>query len=198
MHRGHTRDRLIEAALELFWERSFHATGVDELCIRADARKGSFYHFFASKTDLAVAAVERRWATTRADVFEVIARSDSLGLGRLRRLLDAIVEQQARAVFTNHVVLGSPFGNLGQETSHRDERLRRVVLSVFDEQCLFIQSWLDEAVSLGEVPEGDTLGRARNILALLEGALLLAKIADDVDLFRVVGGAVPLLAEGRS
>ncbi|MDH4065137.1 MAG: TetR/AcrR family transcriptional regulator, partial [Acidobacteriota bacterium] len=183
-------------AVDLLWSRSYHATGVDELCARADARKGSFYHFFPSKTDLAIAAVEARWAATRADTFEVIAQSGPPGLDRLQRLSHALAEHQARGSQANHAVLGSPFGGLGQETAHQDERLRRSLETVFDEQCRFIETWLDQAVAAGEIGVGDNGQRARCILALLEGALLLSKIADEVDVFRAIAASAPRLAGG--
>ncbi|MCC7243760.1 MAG: TetR/AcrR family transcriptional regulator [Acidobacteria bacterium] len=196
MDRLPTRDRLIETAMELFWERSFHATGVDELCARADARKGSFYHFFSSKTDLAVAAVAASWAAARTHVFDLVSQSGPPGLDRLRRLVQCFEEQQTRAVATHHVVLGSPFGGLAQETAHQDERLRRAVQVVFHEQCGVIEGWLDEAVVSGEIPSGSNAQRARNIVALLEGALLMAKVSDEIDVFRSIAVSIDRLTFG--
>ena len=42
---ANTRERLLDAASQLIWERGFQGTSVDDLCQRAKARKGSFYHF---------------------------------------------------------------------------------------------------------------------------------------------------------
>ena len=47
-----TRERLIEAARHLFWERGYAATGLAEILARAGANSGSFYHFFESKDAL--------------------------------------------------------------------------------------------------------------------------------------------------
>jgi TetR/AcrR family transcriptional regulator, transcriptional repressor for nem operon len=44
-----TRERIIEAARVLFWEKGYAATGLAELLARAGANSGSFYHFFDSK-----------------------------------------------------------------------------------------------------------------------------------------------------
>ena len=44
-----TRQRIIEAARDLFWEKGYTATGLAELLQRANANSGSFYHFFESK-----------------------------------------------------------------------------------------------------------------------------------------------------
>src|SRR5579864_1819455 len=51
-HSMPTRDRLVEAARYLFWEKGYAATGLAELLARAEANSGSFYHFFESKDAL--------------------------------------------------------------------------------------------------------------------------------------------------
>src|SRR5580693_1863441 len=47
-----TRQRIVEAARFLFWEKGYAATGLAELLARAEANSGSFYHFFESKDAL--------------------------------------------------------------------------------------------------------------------------------------------------
>ena len=56
-----SKHRLIEAAAQVLHQRSYGSVGVDELCARAGVRKGSFYHFFESKRDLTLAAIEANW-----------------------------------------------------------------------------------------------------------------------------------------
>src|SRR3954467_1178953 len=55
---NNTRDRLLEAARYLFWEKGYAATGMAEILARAQANSGSFYHFFASKEALLLAVLE--------------------------------------------------------------------------------------------------------------------------------------------
>ncbi|MCW2286501.1 AcrR family transcriptional regulator, partial [Rhodoblastus acidophilus] len=61
-----TKRRLIAAALELIWRSSYGSVSVDDICKAADVRKGSFYHFFPSKADLAVAAMDHADKELRA------------------------------------------------------------------------------------------------------------------------------------
>ena len=56
------KERLTEAAMGLIWENSYGATSVDAICERAGAKKGSFYYFFKSKSELAAAALEGDWS----------------------------------------------------------------------------------------------------------------------------------------
>jgi TetR/AcrR family transcriptional repressor of nem operon len=55
------RERLMNAAQDLIWENSYGSTTVDAICDRANVKKGSFYHFFDSKSDLAVQAIDTYW-----------------------------------------------------------------------------------------------------------------------------------------
>lgn len=192
-----TRDRLIRSAARLLWERSYQATGVDDLCEDANARKGSFYHFFPSKLDLAIAAVEASWAETRSTVMEPVFRSEPSGLAQLRLLVERVDEVQREVQRTAGAYLGCPFGGLGQEMAHREERLRAAVKVTFDGHCEFMQGALERAVAKGEIPPGDLRRRARNLFAIFEGALLLAKVARDPAVFRaiVAPSILPLAAD---
>src|SRR5579872_2539219 len=63
--RADTRERIVEAARYLFWEKGYAATGLSELLARAGANSGSFYHFFDSKD-----AVLRTVLETYRDLLE--------------------------------------------------------------------------------------------------------------------------------
>ncbi|MVF25031.1 TetR/AcrR family transcriptional regulator [Methylocaldum sp. BRCS4] len=189
-----TRDRLLQTAAALMWERSFQATGVDELCQRANAKKGSFYHFFPSKSDLAVAAMESFWEHARAGIFEPVFSGSESGLTQLRELIERIHELQVQVSAEKGGVLGCPFGNLGQEMARQDEKIREALQKIFDSHCQFIEAALVRAEQAGEIPAGDNRQRAKNIFALLEGALLLAKVANDPQIFRRVISAVTVVA----
>lgn len=191
-----TRDRLVQAAAQMLWERGYQSASVEDLCARAGARKGSFYHFFPSKSDLAIAALEFNWDVTRTRVFEPIIAAGQSGLDNLRALVDRVADIQRRALVARERVPGCPFGNLGQETAHQDERLRRVVQRIFDAHCTQIEAWLNQAERLGEIPPGDNRQRARHVFALLEGALLVAKVANDANVFREIASSIPLVAGG--
>jgi len=55
-----TRERILFAALELFYEHGFHAVGVDRIIARVGVTKTTFYNHFESKDDLAVEAIRMR------------------------------------------------------------------------------------------------------------------------------------------
>ena len=58
MHSPHeSKAKLLDATLKLVREKGYNATTVDEICAEAGLTKGSFFHHFAGKDDLGLAAV---------------------------------------------------------------------------------------------------------------------------------------------
>jgi TetR/AcrR family transcriptional repressor of nem operon len=54
-----SKTRLLDAALRLIRTKGYEATSVDDVCESAGLTKGSFFHHFGSKEELAVAAAQR-------------------------------------------------------------------------------------------------------------------------------------------
>ena len=77
------KERLMDAAMDLIWENSYGATSVDAICDRAGAKKGSFYYFFKSKSELAAAALEDCWNKKKSgNGFDFFADGSTAGAVR--------------------------------------------------------------------------------------------------------------------
>lgn len=63
-----SRELILEAATELIRTNGYTSTTVDDLCEKAGVSKGTFFHNFASKEDLAVAAAHR-WSEITSAFF---------------------------------------------------------------------------------------------------------------------------------
>jgi len=57
-----TRERLLDAALEVFSRRGFYAASVDEIAAEAGYSKGAIYSNFFNKEELFLALIDRRFA----------------------------------------------------------------------------------------------------------------------------------------
>lgn len=62
------RDKLLDAALNLLRAKGYTATTLDDLCAAAGVTKGAFFHHFASKEALAVAAAQH-WSEVTGGLF---------------------------------------------------------------------------------------------------------------------------------
>ena len=60
MQTSDTRENLIAAGLDLFYQQGFHATGLDQILAEVGTTKTTFYKYFESKDELALACIRRR------------------------------------------------------------------------------------------------------------------------------------------
>jgi len=67
------KERLMDAALDLIWEESYGGVTIDDICKRANVKKGSFYYFFDSKADLAEVAIEEAWQKKRPELDSIFS-----------------------------------------------------------------------------------------------------------------------------
>ncbi|WP_303904495.1 TetR/AcrR family transcriptional regulator [Thiohalomonas denitrificans] len=182
-----TKDRLVEAAIDLIYARSFGSVGVQEICVRAKVQKGSFYHFFRSKRELALAAIDVLWQRLQAQVFDPAFADDVPPLERIERFFVYSAEfQRAQARVAGHV-LGCPFGNLALEMSTQDDVLRDRLDALFRAAERHIEKALEAARADGSASRVDPPSAARAVFAYMEGALLMAKTRNDPEAVVTLG-----------
>ncbi|MEP6987138.1 MAG: TetR/AcrR family transcriptional regulator [Chloroflexota bacterium] len=175
-----TRERLIESAIDLVLTSGYQAVGVKEICQHAQVQKGSFYHFFPSKRDLIIEALNRQWARHTQLLLDPVFNESIPPLDRIVKMFEVTSAHQAHLQKTYGRVFGCPFGNLAQELSTHDEPLREKLTLIFHEWTAYIESALLEAVTLGELSTNVPLGEtAQSVLAYLEGLMLMAKTYND-------------------
>lgn len=188
-----TRSRILATARELFHRRSYADVGIKQICDSARVQKGSFYYFFASKRDLALAVIDDM-ADDWAHGF--VAEAFDPGLPPLERLdymVDAAYYWQKAAKDVEGRVRGCLFGNLALEVSTREEVLRAKLMAVFNKTKERFRQTLEEAVAAGALAPLDTGRTAAAMLAYLEGIILLAKAQNDPDVILALGPAMKTL-----
>lgn len=187
------KERLTDAALEVMWENSYGATSVDAICERANVKKGSFYYFFESKSELAAAALEADWQKHQADLD--CAFSPSLPpLERLSCYLSGCYDFMAKIKAKYGAVLGCPIFTLGCEISTTDEVLRNKIQELLDRKLSYFESTIRDAHAKGLIDAPDAHAKARALFAFVEGTLSQARIANDLEVLRQLpSGALAML-----
>ena len=114
-----TKSKLIATATELIWRNSYHAVSVDGICAEAGVKKGSFYHFFPSKSDLALATIDAGLEHIKADYDDIFSPARPAS-ERFDRLVDHLIEMQQEKLALHGYVCGCPLATLGSELAPED------------------------------------------------------------------------------
>jgi TetR/AcrR family transcriptional regulator, transcriptional repressor for nem operon len=174
------RQRLIEAARDVIYAHSYEAVSVDELCAAAGVNKSSFYHFFSSKQELVLVALESQWRWFEEAILRPTFSDHLPPQERIVRFFDLVLEQQQVQKQSGGHMRGCPIGNLTLEMSTQDELIRARVEQFFREWLRYFERMLGEAKEQGSVPAPlDTEVTAQALLAYFEGVVLLAKGCND-------------------
>jgi TetR/AcrR family transcriptional regulator, transcriptional repressor for nem operon len=177
------KERLTDAALDLIWHNSYGATSVDAICERAGAKKGSFYYFFKSKSELAAAALEADWNKRKADMDNMFSPTVP-PLERLDRYFDYVHDRLAEIQKTCGSILGCPLLNIGSEVSTQDQVVRDTVDRILDSKINYFVSAIRDAHAQGLIEAPDPEAKAKMLFACYHGTLTQARIQNDVELLR--------------
>src|SRR5690349_8571624 len=86
-----TRDRLLQAAMEVFAARGYHGTTVDDIVSASATSKGAFYHYFSSKQDVFLTLMDTLAGLVEAGAEAAIA-GEPTGLGKVEGALTVVLE----------------------------------------------------------------------------------------------------------
>jgi TetR/AcrR family transcriptional repressor of nem operon len=185
---------LIETAMELIYTRGYTAVGVQEICMRAQVNKGSFYYFFPSKRALALAVIEAYGQRTQALWEEVLTTTQGSLVERLQRVFERTYDTHQALMQISGQLYGCPIGNLALELSCQDDDLRQQLHETFTAWTEAIERVLRQAVTAGDLPTIDTTIAAQTVVAYFEGTMMLAKTQNDPRvLMRLAQGVMHLI-----
>lgn len=167
---GDTRQRLVEAATNLFWEKGYAATGLSEVLKEAGARAGSLYHFFPTKELLLLAVLDHH----KVILETVILRAGDAETDPVKRVM-SILDFYRQFMQRTQCALGCPIANLAAEVSDTYPAARDKAAALFDT----FRRGVAEALASGR----SGLGAARAaelsamVVAMLHGGLLQSRAA---------------------
>lgn len=164
-----TRDALLAATRELLWERGYEATSPNQILERSGVGKGSLYHHFRNKKELARAALEQIEAML-TDTFDRLFDADLPVAERIERGLAGCRD----------VLKGCPLGRMAGDPAIADDELREPAARYFDHLQRRITGALQEAGDSGEIRlPADPAGIATALIASLQGGYVLSRLQND-------------------
>src|SRR4030095_14551927 len=144
------KERLTDAAMDLIWHNSYGATSVAAICERAGAKKGSFYYFFKSKSELAAAALEADWNKKKAQMDSIFSPTVP-PLERLERYFYFVYGRLAELQTKCGSILGCPYVSVGSEVSTQDSIVRETIDRIMDRKMKYFISTVREAAAQGVI-----------------------------------------------
>ena len=173
-----TRDRLIESARFLFWERGFAGTSMAELLAHAEVNSGSFYHFFDSKEALLRAVLEGYIGLLRPMVVDPAFASVREPIARIFAILSGYRER----ILATDCRYGCPLGRLALEIDPENAPAHALIAQNFRGWIEAVRECL-EAMRPSLPPDADLDSLATYVLVVMEGGVMLSRSYRSVEPF---------------
>jgi AcrR family transcriptional regulator len=172
------REKIIRAAMELFWLKGYNSTSVADLLSRTQLNSGSLYHVFPSKQDVLVGVLE----AYRDGIHEMLFEPAWRGLKDPIDKIFALLNYYRIGIVASDCVYGCPIGSLALELHEPDPNVRELLAANFRAWAGQVEALLHEA---GDRLPGD-LDRAQLsqfVLTTMEGGVMSARTHRDVAYF---------------
>ena len=165
-----TRDRILEAARYLFWEKGYTATGMADILERSEANAGSFYHFFAGKEALLLAVLETYLEGLEPAILQPAFAAHRDPIQRIFAILDGYRER----LLSTGCRYGCPLGRLALEIEAENLPAHDLISRNFAAWTAAVRNCL-EAARHRFPPRTDLDALATLVLTTMEGGVLQSR-----------------------
>ena len=170
--RTSTRERIIQAAIELFYAHGFSATGMAEILKKAGANSGSFYFFFTGKEDLLLAVLDWYQQNLGPVLLAPVFKRSKDPIRRIFLLL----EKYRQNMMATEFAFGCPIGRLAVEIEPDRRLVHDRIAANFTGWAYAVQQLVEEARSQGRLPpDCNPRQLSRFVLTVMEGAVMQAR-----------------------
>jgi TetR/AcrR family transcriptional repressor of nem operon len=164
--------------MSIMLEKGYSNTGIQEVLSSLGVPKGSFYHYFDSKENFAVAIIRHFDEEFSGELLRILTNSQETPLRRLR----TYGETGKRALLSDECRKGCLIGNLSQEMSDQSEILRKELSIVINKRLGLFTQCIEEGQKLGEITQVASADRlAEHLMCGLSGAVTQAKTLKNIE-----------------
>jgi AcrR family transcriptional regulator len=173
-----TRNRIIDAARELFLEKGYNSTSVADILARSQVNSGSLYHFFPGKQDVLIAVLISYRDRIGEWLFEPTWRGIDDPIDKIFALLG---HYRWRLIETD-CLFGCPIGSLALELHEPDSAVRELLAASFRNWTAAVVQCLAEAAH--RLPDDlDRRALAEFVMTAMEGGIMQARTYRDLAYF---------------
>jgi TetR/AcrR family transcriptional repressor of lmrAB and yxaGH operons len=179
-----SRVALVDTAALLFRRQGYAATGVNQILEIAGVKAGSLYHHFPSgKQELAAAVVDGVGSAIERRLRELLDSGSPVS-----DIVDGWIDLMAAGLAGDQRD-GCPIEPIATESVNASEQVREASARAFGGWCLAVA----DRLRADGWPDADADQTALAVIALIEGALILSRIAGDADALNAAKAAVRTL-----
>ena len=184
-----SRAALLDSAALLFRRQGYAATGVNQILESAEVKAGSLYHHFPDgKQELAAAVVDRAGGGIERRLREFL-QSDVA----VTDIVDAWIDLMSGGLSSDQRD-GCPIEPIATESVNASPQVREASARAFGGWCLAVA----DRLRADGWPNEDADQTALAVIALLEGALILSRIAGDTTALDAAKAAARTLLSSAS
>ena len=171
------RCRILESALRLFHESGYKGVSMEEVARASGVKKANLFHYYPTKEVLGIAVFDRASSCSK----EKIKAEFSQGAGDPIRRIRKMFSRNAASMKATGCCRGCFVGNLAQELSDENEKLRVRIAEHFQFWTLQLSGFLEKNKTKGYFKRTlEPSESAEALICLLEGATLLCKARKQV------------------
>ena len=122
-----TRQRIIHAAMELFWLKGYASTSIADILSRSQVNSGSLYYFFPGKQDVLIAVLE----AYRDGICPMLLEPAWGDVDDPVEKVFALLAQYRRLIVETECEYGCPIGSLALELHEPDPAVRELLAANF-------------------------------------------------------------------
>lgn len=176
-----TRDRILDAAAELYRRQGMSATGLKQISAAARAPFGSIYHHFPGGKESISAEVIRSEGIRYAQFVGAQLAGVDPAHG-----IEAVFESAAQLLESQDYSEACSIETIALEVASTNERLRLEAADVFDTWLRQLTGWFGQL----DIDDDQSRRLATVMLTALEGAFVLCRTLRSVDPMRIAGQGV--------
>lgn len=172
------RQRIIEAAMDLFWSKGYNSTSVADILSRTQLNSGSLYHAFPGKQDILIAVLE----SYRDGLYPMLIDPAWEGVDDPVERIFALLARYRWLIVETECTYGCPIGSLALELHEADPSVRDLLAVNFAGWVGAIEKCIADA---GDRLPADIDARALGefVLTTMEGGVMQARTHRDVGYF---------------